>query len=491
MFLSFRSRTRLMKRYRLRHIIVVIPGISGSVLQKDGKDLWAFSGQALSTALFKRSDYLEALKLTALDDPALDDLGDGIVATEMMPDSVLIPGFIKLVKGYTGIIQVIRSSFDVVGHGLHSEEPTNLIEFPYDWRRDNRATARRLNRVVEERLHKWRQHTHDPEAKVIFLVHSMGGLVARHYLEVLEGWHDCLALLSFGTPYRGSMNALNFLVNGYRKATVDLSTCLRSFASMYQLLPTYAVIDEGGSFHTVTEVASLPGIPSKAVTSAAGFHSDIAAKVRDHLSDSEYTAQYYQILPFVGVRQPTLQSAIWSEGRLTASESLPPDVNEILEAGDGTVPRYSAVPEELDNQFRETFFAEKHGALQASSIILQDVLARMQQMQVPHIKKIRGPEITAEGSALSLEVEDIYLPGEPVQLHANLINDPGAENVIGELSRIHDTKCSQQLIHFHRDEEHWGARVPDLAAGMYAIEVRTERPYPLGPAPVHDLFEVV
>jgi pimeloyl-ACP methyl ester carboxylesterase len=480
-----------MKKHRLRHIIVIIPGISGSVLKKDGKDLWAFSTRAVSTALFERSDYLEALKLTAEDDPALDDLGDGIEATEMIPDYVLIPGFIKLVEGYTGITQILRSSFEVVGHGLHSEEPTNLIEFPYDWRRDNRVTARRLNRVLEERLHRWRLYTQDPDAKVIFLVHSMGGLVARHHLEVLEGWRDCLALLSLGTPYRGSMNALNFLVNGYRKATLDLSTCLRSFTSTYQLLPTYPVIDQDGSFHTVEEIANVLGISAKAAASAAGFHADIAAKVRDHLANPDYAKHRYQILPFVGIRQSTLQSAVWSEGRLTASQVLPPEVNEILGAGDGTVPRYSAVPEELDNEFRETFLAEKHGALQASRIILQDVLGRLQQMQVPHIKKIRGPEITAEGSALSLEVEDIYLPGEPVQFYASLVNDLGAENVIGEVSRIHDATSSGQLIDFQRHEEYWEARVQDLPEGMYVIEVRTETPYPLGPPPVHDLFEVV
>ena len=35
-----------MKKHRLRHQIVIVPGISGSVLQKDGKDLWAFSSRS-------------------------------------------------------------------------------------------------------------------------------------------------------------------------------------------------------------------------------------------------------------------------------------------------------------------------------------------------------------------------------------------------------------------------------------------------------------
>ena len=44
-------------------------------------------------------------------------------------------------------------------------------------------------------------------------VRSMGGLVSRYFLEVLEGWRDARALLTFGTPYRGSLNALDALAS--------------------------------------------------------------------------------------------------------------------------------------------------------------------------------------------------------------------------------------------------------------------------------------
>lgn len=45
----------------------------------------------------------------------------------------------------------------------------------------------------------------------------MGGLVARYFLEYLEGWRDSSRLVTFGTPYRGSLNALNFLVHRVKK----------------------------------------------------------------------------------------------------------------------------------------------------------------------------------------------------------------------------------------------------------------------------------
>jgi hypothetical protein len=35
----------------MRDIVVLLPGIMGSVLQKDGKDIWAISGQTIWKAL--------------------------------------------------------------------------------------------------------------------------------------------------------------------------------------------------------------------------------------------------------------------------------------------------------------------------------------------------------------------------------------------------------------------------------------------------------
>jgi len=44
----------------------------------------------------------------------------------------------------------------------------------------------------------------------------MGGLVARYYLEALDGWRNTRALITFGTPYSGAMKALDLVANGLR-----------------------------------------------------------------------------------------------------------------------------------------------------------------------------------------------------------------------------------------------------------------------------------
>ena len=478
-----------MARVRLRHMVVVLPGITGSVLQKDGRDLWAFSGAAAWSALAHQAQFIQDLRLSAIDDPNLDDLGDGIVATGLMQDATLVPGLIKLFCGYTQLAESIRTRFEVIGNGLHSPEPSNFFEFPFDWRRDNRVSARRLQQMVEQRLAAWRVYTSDPNAKVILLAHSMGGLVARHYLECRDGWRDCLALVSFGTPYRGSLNALRFLTQGYKMAPLDLTDCVRSYTSVYQLLPTYPVVKVNDDFIPVRE-AGLCHVDSQRANQASQFHAEIDSQVEEHRSNPDYQRNGYKILPFVGTRQPTLQSAVLTAPGLQLSESLPSCVYESLEAGDGTVPRYSAIPQELDFEFRESFTPEKHGALQASGIILDDVLGRLEQMQVPRARAIRGPEIRAEGMAIALSLDDLYELGYPVEVRARLVNTPqNAGKPVGTLSRT--DRAAALPVPFEAGPKEWMARIPDLPAGMYRLEVQTEQPYPAGPPPVHDLFEVI
>ena len=65
-----------MAKVRMRDIVVLLPGITGSVLQKDGKDVWAISGQAVWKALTSLGSSLQQLMLGE-DDPEIDDVGDG------------------------------------------------------------------------------------------------------------------------------------------------------------------------------------------------------------------------------------------------------------------------------------------------------------------------------------------------------------------------------------------------------------------------------
>ena len=170
----------------------VLPGILGSVLTRDGEDIWAPTPGAVGRALWTLGGSIRPLDLE--DDPSeLDDLGDGVVATRLVPDVHIIPGLWGI-DGYSGISRMIHDHFDVV-------DGQTYVELPYDWRRDNRVAARRLRDLADRTLHAQRQQ--NPDAKLILIGHSMGGLVARYFLECLDGWRDTRMPVTFGTPYRG------------------------------------------------------------------------------------------------------------------------------------------------------------------------------------------------------------------------------------------------------------------------------------------------
>ncbi|MGZ8572292.1 MAG: lipase/acyltransferase domain-containing protein, partial [Actinomycetota bacterium] len=290
----------------MKDVVVLLPGITGCVLQKDGKDVWAFSKGAAFRAIVSLGGSIKDLELHG-DDPEVDDLGDGITASKVMPDIHLIPGLWKI-DGYGKIADTIRGTFDV-------RPGENFFEFAYDWRRDNRVAARALARKSHDWLGAWRDRSGNADAKLVLVGHSMGGLVARHFLELMDGWKDTRALVTFGTPYRGSLNAVDFLTHGMKKTLgpltlIDLSSLIRSFTSVYQLLPIYPCFDPGDE--TLGRIAETPGIPNvdpERAAAALKFHRDIEAAVTEHQQDPEYVERGYDIHPIVGTFQRTRQSA--------------------------------------------------------------------------------------------------------------------------------------------------------------------------------------
>jgi pimeloyl-ACP methyl ester carboxylesterase len=476
-----------MARKRLNDMVVLLPGITGSVLQKNGKDVWAVSGQAAWTWLRSLGDSLQDLVMEG-DDPGR------IVAASVMSDAHVVPGLVKI-DGYSATAKVVSDTFHVVPGSIWEARPSNFIEFPYDWRLDNRVNARRLGELVSDRLTRWREHSGNSSARVIFLAHSMGGLVARYFLEVLEGWRDCRALVTFGTPYRGSLNALNFLANGYKKSFMDLSEVMRSFPSMYQLLPIYPALRVGEDYVRVAEAEAVPGVELARADDALAFHREIEAKVNEHRKDSDYLDRGYVIVPVVGTHQPTLQSAVLADGRVTADLQIPGWMDQLLADGDGTVPRASAIPIELSNAYRDSFVPERHGSLQRNLSVLNDVRGRLEQMQVLGLDAIRAPGESASAAdrpAIALDLEDLYAVGEPVTLRARLVNVEGSPGALQ--ARIEPTKApsaaSLSARRFTEAQDGWTLQVDGLPPGLYRVEVRTEKVGPLAPLPVHDLFEI-
>lgn len=380
--------------YQPEDIFVLLPGITGSVLAVDGREVWGPSAGAIFKALKSRGQSVRELELSG-DDPDVDDLGDGVAATRLVPDLTLIPGFWKI-DGYSAIAQSLIDHFGLV-------RGESFFDFPYDWRRYNAVAARKLARSV----HGWlaaRRAAVGGDPKVILAAHSMGGLVSRHFLEVLGGWRQTRALLTFGTPYRGSLNALGYLANGYKSAGLDLTSLLRTLPSVYELLPIYPCVYSGNDEpKRVAEMSGLPHVDHARAATALAFHRRIEDEQRSNASLPGYG---YKIVPCVGFEQPTMQSARFDGGALALLASR----GGKDESGDGTVPRVSATPIEVPNELGAAFASERHGSLQNNGGLLAHVRGVLTQPDTFPVLRV-GSE-----TGLSMLLEDAYMEGEEIEV---------------------------------------------------------------------------
>jgi pimeloyl-ACP methyl ester carboxylesterase len=446
-------------------IVVVIPGLIGSVLSKDGKALWGTSPGALWRVI--AGSALEQLEVGGADNED-DDLGDGIKATALVDNIEIVPGLWKH-GGYSRLAERLVQ-------GMHLTPDENYFEFPYDWRRSNRVSAKKLAAFIPSWLAAWRTKSGNPQAKVVFVVHSMGGLVARYFVECLEGWKVTRTILSFGTPYKGSGNALGFLCNGFAwkigpVQAFDGTDAIRSFDSIYQLLPTYPFVAvQTGDLKRVSEI-DLPNLDRKRALAARAFHEEIRTAQESNALLDEYRRSGPQVRPIVGTEQPTIQSAAWDGGTLCLLTSREGDD----QPGDGTVPRVSAFPFELA-QSSATYVPNTHSALQSDDAAVGHMRGVLTQADID-LTTYRA----AIGGTFALYLEDAYRSTDQVRIEVEVSDY--VQKVDGVIERFYEP-AEPMSTTLRPSDGRYRADVT-LEPGAYRVKLSAD-----GFHPVDDVFLV-
>jgi hypothetical protein len=480
------------EKIAMPHLVIFLPGIMGSVLQKDGKDLWAVSKQAIWKVAKNIGSRVNELYLHD-HDLERDQLDDGIRATRLIEEIYDIPNFIKG-SGYRIVQERLHQRFELAQGERDNPQPhQNFFTFPYDWRRDIRVPARQLQRFIGEQLPKWRQHSGNNEAKVVLIGHSMGGLVARYYVEQLGGYPDVFRFYTLGTPHRGAPKTIDTLSNGIEyglspllKPALEgwlsnLSKIVRSFDSTYQLLPIYEMVSKtDGGFARIVELNNIPNINQKRAIEArdvlvAISESALARHQKEHNPSGSCRA-------VIGINQDTYQTAFFeSDGRLVLSFNPLPNLSQVN--GDGTVPEFAATPYEVQKLEIEStrVIAQHHGWLPNGSgtldILLNDLRDQFIKGSLPGLS---GAGQSRRG--INLKVEELYALGEPVVLNIESI---GLDNTYlpleVEVRQIDgDTKRKKRLRSL---ESKLSYNLEELPAGLYEISLRSTA------SPNEQLFE--
>ncbi len=405
----------------IKDLVVVIPGIMGSTLAKDGKPFWSNKIGPMTSSILHLSRNIDYLRVPAgLCD---DHPNDGVDAVDLMGNIHLVPGLWSPVQGYGALVtRLERIGFHRALGGESSA--SNLVLFPYDWRLSNRYNARRLKTVVETSLGRWREASpNNREAKVIFICHSMGGLVARWYIAVEGGAEVTRKLITLGTPFRGSLKAVATLANGPLPALgrvgVDLHSAVAHLPSAHQLLPSYACLDRGGVLKTI-EGHDLPGVPSNAIDDGMAFYRELEKAEQEPGTNPMVHA-------IIGTKQSTLAS-ISVHGDTFAVHDL---IDGTDHGGDGTVSAAS-IPKGRqldDNTLRRV--AEKHGSLQVNRAALDEIEQIITSQPVTFK--------TAVSTEIAVSVPEIVNASEPIALGISCTVWPRAVivSVTDEQGRTH------------------------------------------------------
>jgi hypothetical protein len=336
------------------------------------------------------------------------------------------------------------------------------------------VAARKLAALVPGWLAAWQTKSGNAEAKVVFVVHSMGGLVARYYMECLDGWRTTRTLISFGTPYRGSGNALGFLSNGFAwnvgpLKAFDGTKAIRSFDSVYQLLPTYGFVNAGkGDLVRVSEL-DLPHMDRQRAIRAQQFHEEIFAAQERNSSSDGYGPT---VRPIVGIEQPTIQSAKLAKGTLTLLTSH--ESND--DKGDATVPRVSAIPFEID-QSAAIYIANTHSALQSDDASDAQLRGILSEAGID-LRKYRDSGFAGK---IGLRIDDAYSSRAPISVAATTSRH--VQSLKGVVRRL-DKQAEPIKTQLWPSAGQYRKEL-SLPAGLYCIELEQECFHP-----VSDVFLV-
>jgi pimeloyl-ACP methyl ester carboxylesterase len=299
----------------MTNVAIFVPGIMGSILELDGKQVWPGSFASLF------------LPYQQMDDLLNPDL----IATD-------------IIRSFS-ISEQYRSLLKDLATCEFREDNQTLYICPYDWRKDNALSAILLANLVDKAVAR-----HGIGTEVSLIGHSMGGLVSRYYLEsgdfqTRPGFVAVRRLLTLGTPHRGAPLALSAALGQEKRLFLSkeqvhqLASDIR-YPALYQLMPPpgepFAWDELKTSEYEALDVydekltQALKLVPQN-LEAARSFHTKL------NIAKRPVHVRYFF---FVGTRQITttaIRLLATGPGKYRARPT------ELEDAGDGTVPLWSGM----------------------------------------------------------------------------------------------------------------------------------------------------
>lgn len=405
------------------HFLVIVPGYMGSTLRDKttGEVVWIDFSSIPKNPL-KWDDWLDHL-ITTMRYP-----NDNLEPAGLINEIMFVLPWAKQ-EQYSRLFAAFESMGYKVDPAQYNERERNVYAFPYDWRQDNRLSARELAAAVE----RWRGY--HPGAEVWILAHSNGGLVARWYIEREGGKRHVTRLFLMGSPWDGTPVAMRVLTAGFdyllRRGFNPLGLAersrdiIRTFPSIYQLIPIQREFVHNVSGRTLNPYRDFSWLdtPKEKQLLLAGRR--FADTLEDTLS--------VETLCFFGRKRPTTSSAVV---RFRDGDKIDRFDWYANDAGDGTIPEFSAVH---PNAAQKLPFAASHGDIYAVEPVLEFLRWELHDKYIPGRALVELPRL----SVLFEPDRDVYGPGEAIDMVATVF---GPEDDAGERDPIETASIQTELV---------------------------------------------
>jgi pimeloyl-ACP methyl ester carboxylesterase len=445
------------RRHRSHDLAVVIPGIMGSRLVDvdSGKAIWDLR-RAMGGLPWRRRSALKSLIVS-------DEERDGRSARVRPAGLMGLPFWVPVLGGfepYGDLVRELRRA---------SVDDAAVLEFPYDWRLGVEVNAAQLASTLHDALPRWRRHPAQVEAArrhpeerpaaIVLIGHSMGGLVAQALSTVPGGLEDVRAVITLGTPFHGSVRAMELLSHGAggpwtlsRQALRDVG---RTMPGLYDLLPSYPCVfaDDQLRRPEPAHIAAIGGDVGLARDTLAARARRAQAVVPGHhlvLGSAQVTPQSVEIRG--GEVFAQVHTYIrHRDGSLEADDIGRPRKIDYL--GDGTVYLHAAqLP-----RVTATAIAQQHGALARTPSVID--IAREVARQV-------DLGIVLGGRELGLTVPASAVPNSLIPVRVRVDDDPHLVEVT-----VEDTGSSfrETYRRFRVDESDLVFNIDFPVPGLYRV----------------------
>lgn len=319
------------------------------------------------------------------------DVSDWAKSEHFKNPVIVIPGIMgswKWMDSSDLVLDPIFGTYDTLVETLEKNgytEGADLFLFPYEWRMSNVETAKLLKTKVDriKAATKW--------PRVDIVAHSMGGLVAREYIETLYGGDSVDQLITLGTPHDGSPEGYltwdggefydssyirKYFANKIFQQEAEENGYETTFdyirkapiASVRELLPAYSYLraNETGEMRTYPDMYPKNTFIEKLKASsgmeklAPVLFTNIVGK-----TDGNDTISVLRVSgPSIELLNDPEKAVLWGHGKPDGYDSLFGDQGLELGAGDGTVPVDSAKGIVSDETIE---MASSHGDLPAAA----------------------------------------------------------------------------------------------------------------------------